>query len=108
MNKASLLFIVLAVILLVLFTTKPSGTNQRDRILREQYQNGLDSIRLQYSPTIELNKKLTEKAFKDSVNYVEAKKHIKYLEQRLTYEKNNNRYFTNHAIDSLLAKVPSR
>jgi len=107
MNKLStLLLIIIAVGLVFIFFNKPSGVDQQLIELDKKYNQRLDSITSVYRDSLHRRELQALKAFTEAERAKDrAIGEANHWRSKYNYEKNNNRAFSDRAIDSLLAKV---
>lgn len=101
-----LLIFVISGILVLIYTSKPSGADQRLIELDRKHNHQLDSITSVYRDSLHKRELAALKAFSDATRAKnKAEVEANHWKQKYENEKNTNRHFSDHAIDSLLAEV---
>ena len=108
MNKSMFVVLVVVVVIVIVFINTPSGHErelERYRMREEIYSDSINDLRVQFQKIIEHDRIISAKYEHDSIELVEAKRTAEAWRKKYNHEKNNNRHFSNAAIDSLLAEV---
>jgi len=107
MNKLSTLLItVIAIFLVIIFTKKPSGSDQRLIMLEQCYNNRLDSITGVYRDSLHKRELVALKAFSEAERAKDrAIGEANHWRAKYNHEKNNNRAFADNQLDSLILAI---